>query len=899
MMTYNGITLPSEPGEYQEYDLYVNSGDTASNITVNADGRLFVYGGRATSVTLNAGGTLDVSSGTVSGVTVSKGAFLNVSGGTVANATFRKGAVYRCFTFTADTTCVNLKTFSNVILTCSITIGSDTYSDAKTLSNVTIKNGIFLDVDNGGKATNVTINAGGVLEVRSGTVSGVTICKGAFLNVSGGTVSNLTFKKGAVYDCFTFTADTTCSSLKILSNVSVANYCSVGTSGNTRTVSNVTVGKGATLYVNDGGRATNITVNYGGSLRVDGGTVAGITFKKGAMCGSFTFTADTTCASLKTISNVSVDGYCSVGEASFCDAKTVSNVTIKKNGYLSIGDGGKVTNLTLNAGGSLQIDSGKVSNLTVNKGYSQLGIMDTGTVSNVTFKKGAAYRNFTFTADTKCANLKTISNVKLTGDCSVYSGEYSDAKTVSLVTVCKNARMYVEDGGKATNVTVSAYGWMDVTGTGKASNVTINVGGTLSLSFGGTASGVTVMKGASLSCYQWASMMKAEGGKVSSITVKKGGIVNGLIFAKDTKLKDLSKISDVTMETGNHLDLLSKQTISNVTLNGKKTKLNVYGGTVTGATIGKDSTLQVKESGKASSVTVKNGGKLGVEERGTAASVTVESGGWLELDGGKASTITVKKGGKLDINDNGTATNITLKKGATINGFSWAKDMIFKTFQPKMTDVSITTGGEAWISGNQTISNFTVTGKGTKLAVECGAKASDITVGSGAELVMCTGGKVTNITVKKGGKLNGITFKADTKYATSADFLNTKFADNTDDTWKAASKQKATLSGKAIEGWIGLKDAKDFIKIQIQEKGQLWLDFDDSAKHAYEDGKFKFSMLNSSGKAIKFDAILEKDLQLTSQTTFAKGSICYLGISCTDKNYYNDYSIKTGVIASA
>ena len=306
----------------------------------------------------------------------------------------------------------------------------------------------------------------------------------------------------------------------------------------------------------------------------------------------------------------------------------------------------------------------------------------------------------------------------------------------------------------------------------------------------------------------------------------------------------------------------------------------------------------MKESGKASSVTVKNGGKLGVEERGTAASVTVESGGWLELDGGKASTITVKKGGKLDINDNGTATNITLKKGATINGFSWAKDMMFKTFQPKMTDVSITTGGEAWISGNQTISNFTVTGKGTKLAVECGAKASDITVESGAELVMCTGGKVTNITVKKGGILNGISFKKETKYASSADFLNAKFADNTDDTWKAASKQKATLSGKTITGWVGLKDAKDFIRIQIQKKGCLSLELDGSVKHAYEDGKIQFSLLNSSGKAIGLTDAGE-GIDLVASSALKKGSICYLGISCTDRNYYNDYSIKTGVIASA
>lgn len=344
--------------------------------------------------------------------------------------------------------------------------------------------------------------------------------------------------------------------------------------------------------------------------------------------------------------------------------------------------------------------------------------------------------------------------------------------------------------------------------------------------------------------------------------------------------------------------LNSKQSVSNLTMNGEKTKLNVYGGTVTGATVGKGSNLQVKEGGKATVITVKKGGKLGVENGGTAKTVTVENGGWLELDDGKASAITVKKGGRLDVNDDATASNITLGKGGSINGFTWAKDMTFKTFS-KVTDAAITAGGEAWVCGKaRSISNFTVTGKGTKLTVDGGAAASAITVDKGAQLVMSGGSIGTNITVKKGGILNGISFKADTKYASAADFLNTKLADNTDDTWKAASKQTATLSGKTIDGWIGLKDAKDFIQIQIQKKGCLSLELDGSVKHAYEDGKIQFSLLNSSGKAIGL-ADAGEGIDLASQTVLKKGSICYLGISCTDKNYYNDYSIKTGIIASA
>ncbi|MBO4492575.1 MAG: AIDA repeat-containing protein [Lentisphaeria bacterium] len=798
-MIYNNLTLPDTTGDVQNVCLYVYSGDTASDITVNSDGQLIVMEGKAANVVLNAGGTLEISAGTVSNLTVGKGASLNVSGGKVSNVTFKKGAVYGAFTFTADTKCTNLKTISNATVSYYCSVSSSDYSDVKTVSNVIICKGATLSVEDGGTATNVTLNKGGML------------------NVSGGKVSNVTFKKGAVYR-------------------------------------------------------------------------------------DFTFTADTKCTSLNTISNVSVAYYCMVGAASFCDAKTLSNLAVNKGGSLVVQDGGKVTNVILNAGGSLQVDSGKVSNLTVNKGYSQLGIMDTGSVSNITFKKGAEYRSFIFTADTKCANLKAISNVTVTGSAFVGTiNSYSDPVTVSNVTVGKDSFLSVEDGGKASNVTISKGGSQFVWGTGKASNVTINAGGELTAYYGGTVSGVTVKKGARLWSYNGAPM-ELDSGKASTVTVKKGGIVNGFVFAGDTTLKNLSKISNVTAETGKKLYLNSKQSVSNLTMNGEKTKLNVYGGTVTGATVGKGSNLQVKEDGKATNVTVMKGGKLGVEKGGQAKTVTVENGGWLELDDGKASAITVKKGGRLDVNDDGTfsssASAVTVKKGGSVNGFTWAKDMTFKTFS-KITDATVTSGSEAWVVGRQSASNLVISGKNTILAVESYGTANNITVNSGAELVMGSGGKVTNITVKKGGILNGISFKKETKYASSADFLNANLADNTDDTWKAASKQKATLSGKTITGWVGLKDAKDFIRIQIQKKGCLSLELDGSAKHAYEDGKIQFSLLNSSGKAIGLTDSGE-GIDLVASSALKKGSICYLGISCTDaKNYYTDYSIKTGVIASA
>lgn len=334
---------------------------------------------------------------------------------------------------------------------------------------------------------------------------------------------------------------------------------------------------------------------------------------------------------------------------------------------------------------------------------------------------------------------------------------------------------------------------------------------------------------------------------------------------------------------------------------GYKYSLDIYGGdSATNITISQYGYVQV-DGGTATNITIKKDGYLYVN-KGTVNKVTVGAGSTMLVNKqGKASNITVNKGGQLEIND-GNALTITVRKGGIVNGFIWTKDMKFKNFS-KVSGLRVASGKEAWVSGKNSISNVTVAGKKTTLYVECGGTASNVTVGKGAELMFCFGGKATNITVKKGGIINGVTFKSDTKYSNSAVFLNKKFGDNTDDTWKAASQKKTILSGKTISGWVGLKDAKDFIKIKIQKEGSLSLTLDSLARHAYQDGKLKLSLLMYSGssgnvKTIKLARTKKGDGFVSRNVVFAKNTTCYLGISCSDKNYYTSYNIKTGVLAS-
>ena len=180
-ITSSGITL--------YYDsMYVSSGGTATDTTVNEWGELYVSsGGTATNTTVNEGGYLYVeNSGTATNTTVDEWGNIYVSsGGTATDTTVNEeGALY--------------------------------VSSGGTATDTTVNEGGTLCVESGGTATAITANAGARLfftvapdtciqgtsagssvEITNGYVSGYTVNEGGFLFVSsGGTATDTTVDEG-------------------------------------------------------------------------------------------------------------------------------------------------------------------------------------------------------------------------------------------------------------------------------------------------------------------------------------------------------------------------------------------------------------------------------------------------------------------------------------------------------------------------------------------------------------------------------------------------------------------------------------------------------------------------------------------------------------------------------
>jgi len=122
--------------------------------------------------------------------------------------------------------------------------------------------------------------------------------------------------------------------------------------------------------------------------------------------------------------------------------------------------------------------------------------------------------------------------------------------------------------------------------------------------------------------------------------------------------------------------------------------------------------------------------------------------------------------------------------------------------------------------------------------------------------------------------------------------------DFTNDTLAAAGEKKALKlsSAQKITGWVGLGDPKDFIKLEVQKKGQVSLDMNSATAKAKKGGELKLSLLNSAGKAVTLSA-LDSDT-LATKARVAAG-IYYLGVSCTNvKRYSTSYTVTAGMLAS-
>jgi autotransporter passenger strand-loop-strand repeat protein len=152
--------------------MFISSGGTANNTTVNSYGSMYISsGGVANSTTVNSGGYIFIS-----------------SGGSATNLTLSAGGRLGVFSFAEDKYFTNISNCSAIVADNVYIIDSRMYIySGGTANSTTVNSGGNMYISSGGTANNTTINSGGYMRISSGSIhrGSLQIENGATIAYSG------------------------------------------------------------------------------------------------------------------------------------------------------------------------------------------------------------------------------------------------------------------------------------------------------------------------------------------------------------------------------------------------------------------------------------------------------------------------------------------------------------------------------------------------------------------------------------------------------------------------------------------------------------------------------------------------------------------------------------------
>ena len=313
--------------------MYVSSGGTATDTTVNEWGRMYVSsGGTATSTTVNSDGSLDVSSGgTATDTTVNSDGLLAVWYGTAENTTVNSGGWMYAFSGgTAANTTVNS--------------GGHLHVSGGTAANLVLAEGAYCDFTVAPNTYIQGTSAGSAFLMENASISGYTVNSGSMYVYSGGTAISTTVNSGRMYVYSGGTA-TDISWTPCIGHVWAADgayvtyassYSGVYYGSNGQLLSNAMTMDGklvdGTMYIFTGGTANDTTVDYNGCMYVSSGGTANSTTVEGKM----------TVSSGGTANNTTIHGEDGFGEMHVSSGGTANGIILKSGG-LYVDSGGKLT----------------------------------------------------------------------------------------------------------------------------------------------------------------------------------------------------------------------------------------------------------------------------------------------------------------------------------------------------------------------------------------------------------------------------------------------------------------------------------------------------------------------------------------------------------------------------
>ena len=698
--TINGLTLDKVAT--------IHSGTTATNTTVNPDGYLYVSsGGTATEVmenggyvsvadgaevtftpnsfdnlTLDLGKNATVHSGTTAtNITVDPtGVIFVFSGGT---AQVKENGGYVDVKDGADVTFVK-NTFSGVFKDYPATIHSGTTATDTTLDSganffvydggsaihTQIKSAGSLNLLSGGRADNTTINSGGRLFVSSGGTATVAEAEGTIVVYKGGFASGVTiYMTGRLYAFDGGTANQT--------TVTQDGYFCVSAGGQ---ASGVTVDPLGSVYVASGCSADGIAAANGARVNFH---VASNTYVHGNSGGSGFEMKDALLSGYTVISsgNIYIDSgavACETtvdyrGGVKIYSGGLLEETTVKNGGSVTVTQNGSANHFTVKNGGSLRVYyDGKVTGrMTIETGATvtidEDGILDfdltrhapdaaslvndislvTGTPTYTLTVDGNQTNGIYKLADGAAGFSKTITvmnpfgtdmgTLAVGGDSVIVGSQQYSLKLnesnlfVEVVTASGSDDLFIGDvtsetkiipSGMSAIANVNMDGILLIENNGHVINTTINDGGELVVSSGGTLNGLTVGQGGQAT--------------ICSSVVASSVVVNGGEMYLESGA-EASRLSGAFYISGN----------TTVTNSGK---------------------LVVSSGGKVIGVKVMDGGHVVLEENAKLSIADITSAEIEVRKDAVADAVTVKDGGILNVASGGVIKKVTLWDGGIITG---------------------------------------------------------------------------------------------------------------------------------------------------------------------------------------------------------------------------------------
>jgi len=832
--TFSGLALFSASAT-------VHSGTTATDLTVNTGGFFNVCeGGVANGVTID-GGQISVLGGMANDATVNSGFIYIYSGGTADNAIINGGGIYVYTDGTANDAMVDGGyievsggTANGIMLRPD---GSISVSSGGVANDATVNGGYFT-LYYGGTADNAIIN-GGLFEVSGGTANNAKVNAGGSICVfDGGTATGIVENGGYVeledggkvsfasntFDGLvladasaTVHSGTTATDIKVKRG-GFFNVCEGG------------VANGAAIidggyFVIHGGTANDVTLNSGGSIFVDcDGTAAGIVEN-----GGYVEVEDGAEATF--VSNTFSGLVLSAASATVHSGTTATDLTVKSGGYFVVLggtatgatiDGGSINiydgtanDVTLNSGGSIQVQRGGVADTVSIADGARFQIFSGGTATNITAAGGASLyfevKPDTFirgAIDGRAFELKdsVLSGyTMLNGSIGVASGGAANDTLID-----SGAQLLISSGG-AANGTIVEKGRLDISCGATADGVTVNAGGSIFVRHGAVAGNIVenggyadvgsgadvsfaansfsglVLSGASATVHSGTTatdisvadngglavfsggtatdIAALEGAKLS-FTVAPGTCIRGKYGDSAFEIQD-AFITGYTVNAGGSLRVQSGGAAEETTISSYGSLVVEQGGTANGTTVNANGNFIVSSGGAADGITVNDGGYVYVEQGGIAADITINLYGCFVVDSdGAADGITVNAGGELYVASGGTAMNIVwtpcegavfIEDGASVSfagnysGVYCGSDNQLQRHVDILESQTVSGGSVVVISGG-TVKDITLE-RGGRLAVFCDGAANGTVLNSNSILEVQSGGAVSGVTVNAGGDL--------------------------------------------------------------------------------------------------------------------------------------------------